>query len=1272
MGREYFTCSNCQTQLSSDDFDTGSAIQVGDKIACGQCVNEMIAPYSLKDQDAILTMIRMAKARAAAAPPPAPAPTPPPIRAESGTRLRLATVSRPPGAMTGTRSSGHGRHVGLITFLIFFTFILALASLYFWVGGWERTEPPVAVAPPVALPPPAPVRPARTDSEPPALAPARNVLNRAREEAARSALERAREAGRAVPANYARLIDLYKKAVAEAEGTSLAPEAQKEFEELKKREKDIIQSELTVLDAEARGAIEKEEFRRAIEVYEKARDSHGSSTWIEAIMGRIRDVSAKDVWKVYIPLRDKAIAARDRKAQDEVQVIRDRVARWSLPQFANDLERILGGPGTDSATPTPAPAAADARPLTAEGKAYQRLCQEALRLAQSRDFDGAAAALEKAGAGLKEPEVRQEAQVDLEGLHEAAALFREILQTLSSWPKGDKIPLEYLDENGNPERGNDPLVRVDRASVEVMRGGEPYFIELGEISARSLIALLKKKPDSPRAAAMLCLLEGDAPSARVLLDGPSDKIPWKYWANAAKLAEARSNPTSDPAKRELAARRLYFAAERDRRQVRTRGAAIEKYRSLLNDYADTAFVQRRRSQISQQRDSAKEFVFLADDFGTSGVFRPSKAKFGPCLTSEADLSSPAARTNYVEFQFYAFPDPPTRCWVYVGGCCAETFTFFYQATDLTFPHPETKQLLAVEPGSGVSLPVNHSITFLKKKHDLHGGPKEPRQWNWVSLPLPKYTNAGLKTVRILTEQKGFSVAVAVVSTTRQNPPVESELKAWYKPAPAELPAETQTLPAGNPITSAVAAPEPRDPTLVGHWKLDDTGATAIDATGNDNTGILVNEPQRTQGKMGGAIAFDGKDRYVNIPNSASLEKLQDQNFTVAAWFRPHSKPAGTGDANDSAYAIVVKGGPPEGLRYGNDQRFTLEHCLGAAGTVTVTTAGVYAPGSFYHVAGVVSRTEGALRIYVNGKQDGQTNFPSGSAARDFGTETWKLGIASPTALSRRWSADGTIDDVRLYNRALGPSDVRALSGSPSGPPVAVVLSSPAPNDHFDALGTVTLTAHVTGAERVAKVEFLQGLYVLGSCSASPYVYSWHKAPVGVYSLSARAIDRSGGMVLSTPISIRVGKPEFYRGLKLGGSAGLTLDGQAWEGKEARNVVFKGQAGEAADLALDPPVDDVHSTLLRSWIAGKDAPVVTINPAPGGAYQIYVYVVSTGDQTYDLSIKGKTCLNAHPSGPSGRWEKLGPFVIDVSDGVIDVTAIGGKANFCGLELWRLPR
>src|SRR3989344_4335873 len=58
--------------------------------------------------------------------------------------------------------------------------------------------------------------------------------------------------------------------------------------------------------------------------------------------------------------------------------------------------------------------------------------------------------------------------------------------------------------------------------------------------------------------------------------------------------------------------------------------------------------------------------------------------------------------------------------------------------------------------------------------------------------------------------------------------------------------------------------------LVGHWTLDAgdiSGTSAIDRSGNGNTGTLTLGPTQATGQIGGALTFDGSDDYVSVPDS---------------------------------------------------------------------------------------------------------------------------------------------------------------------------------------------------------------------------------------------------------------------------------------------------------------------------------------------------------------------------------------------------------------------
>ena len=86
-----------------------------------------------------------------------------------------------------------------------------------------------------------------------------------------------------------------------------------------------------------------------------------------------------------------------------------------------------------------------------------------------------------------------------------------------------------------------------------------------------------------------------------------------------------------------------------------------------------------------------------------------------------------------------------------------------------------------------------------------------------------------------------------------------------------------------------------DSGLVCHLKFDETtGTVADDSSGKKNEANLQNNPQWVPGKFGNALLFDGKDDVVVIPSSDSMNKLNENNFTLSVWFKPEVMPVGSG------------------------------------------------------------------------------------------------------------------------------------------------------------------------------------------------------------------------------------------------------------------------------------------------------------------------------------------------------------------------------------------
>lgn len=82
------------------------------------------------------------------------------------------------------------------------------------------------------------------------------------------------------------------------------------------------------------------------------------------------------------------------------------------------------------------------------------------------------------------------------------------------------------------------------------------------------------------------------------------------------------------------------------------------------------------------------------------------------------------------------------------------------------------------------------------------------------------------------------------------------------------------------------------------------------------------------------------------------------------------------------------------------------------------------------MAGTLSRTEGKVRLYVNGRVEASGDFARGTAPDDFADATWKVGIANPGAAQWRFCANARIDDVRIYSRVLPEAEIAELARPP--------------------------------------------------------------------------------------------------------------------------------------------------------------------------------------------------------------------------------------------------
>ena len=203
--------------------------------------------------------------------------------------------------------------------------------------------------------------------------------------------------------------------------------------------------------------------------------------------------------------------------------------------------------------------------------------------------------------------------------------------------------------------------------------------------------------------------------------------------------------------------------------------------------------------------------------------------------------------------------------------------------------------------------------------------------------------------------------------------------------------------------------------LVAHWTFDETeGITAHDSSGNGHHGTLNGGPAWSAGYLHGALLFDGGDDVIKVPYSPALNPADA--FTVMAWAKPSS----------SEWNAVISSridGPPQGYIISAESGRWNFGVSGSSGCNNVVGSPVTLQ-TWVHLAGVYS--EGIQKFYVDGESVGE----SSNTLRPNQVEDLLIGAASsgpiPGGSMTYMFFSGSIDEVRLYNRALSASDVGSV------------------------------------------------------------------------------------------------------------------------------------------------------------------------------------------------------------------------------------------------------
>ncbi len=258
--------------------------------------------------------------------------------------------------------------------------------------------------------------------------------------------------------------------------------------------------------------------------------------------------------------------------------------------------------------------------------------------------------------------------------------------------------------------------------------------------------------------------------------------------------------------------------------------------------------------------------------------------------------------------------------------------------------------------------------------------------------------------------------------------------------------------------------------LIGYWKMNEASWTVncstlsvLDASGNAKHGRAcpntTGPAGGTAGKYGNGGFFDGANDYVEVTDAGTTDPLRmggTKELTMSGWVNIANLADSSEQfivskytfASNSGYALAVKS---DG---------SIEVKLNGSLYAPTTATGVIAAGSWYHIAATL--TDGkTVKVYVNGVLNSTFTISTAGTTITADTNSLVIGGASDAAGNTLYTLSGTIDETRVYNRALSATEIFQLYSFSAGPAAYWPLNEHTGQNVFDTSGN-NFTAGILG------------------------------------------------------------------------------------------------------------------------------------------------------------------------------------------------------------------
>jgi hypothetical protein len=192
-----------------------------------------------------------------------------------------------------------------------------------------------------------------------------------------------------------------------------------------------------------------------------------------------------------------------------------------------------------------------------------------------------------------------------------------------------------------------------------------------------------------------------------------------------------------------------------------------------------------------------------------------------------------------------------------------------------------------------------------------------------------------------------------------------------------------------------------------------TGTTTADVSGNAHPGTLVGTTWATTGKYGRAVVLNGSTQYVRV----DAPSAPTGDFSWMVWANPTTLSGWRGlleiqTSGSAGVELALDAGRPQ---------------VWSNGQLRLTATGVLAVNTWTHMA--ITRAGSTLTVYVNGVSVGTATE---TAAFSWSTCPFLIGVDADSGCTGLLNGQfaGQLDEFRLYNRALSPTEIQAAMNAP--------------------------------------------------------------------------------------------------------------------------------------------------------------------------------------------------------------------------------------------------